>query len=184
MRPNKQIQMKAQVLLRAVQKIWSQYQWDCNEASVSLAWVWAAIQSLGAKQGWHTRGDGTNQSLQPRTEPQRGGRSLVFPPADPNGYRHSPARIHAGTRTENPRQRRHDRKQIFQFNGELKASMLLHFLICIRQLPANPSYLTWGGKQSFSVRDCRGQKKEKKRNSSAVFKVNFPKEITTRKSRE
>lgn len=42
---------------------------------------------------WHTHWDGTKPSLQQRTEPQRGRRPqslLVFPPADPHGYRHSP----------------------------------------------------------------------------------------------
>lgn len=45
------------------------------------------------QRSWHTWRDGTKPSLQPRTESQRG-RSprclLVFPPADPHGYRRSP----------------------------------------------------------------------------------------------
>ena len=45
------------------------------------------------KRNWHTHRDGTKPSLQRRTDPQRG-RSLqcllVFLPADPHGYRHSP----------------------------------------------------------------------------------------------
>ena len=45
------------------------------------------------QKSWHTHWDGTKPSLQQRTEPQRGWSLrclLVFPPADPHGYRHSP----------------------------------------------------------------------------------------------
>lgn len=56
-------------------------------------WKRAVHMSMKGEWSWQSHGDGTKPSLQQRTEPQRGRslqRLLVFPPADPHGYRRSP----------------------------------------------------------------------------------------------
>lgn len=116
------------------------YRVRLNTVCVEWEWVCLCLCAPQIKTCWHTHWDGTKPSLQQRTEPQRG-RSLqcllVFPPADPHGYRHSPAQgshRETGWKPERERQSKSDSEHIFDCSQKADPTSPPPSLNCIPQL--------------------------------------------------
>lgn len=174
MRPNKQMQIKAQVLLVLCRK----FDPSIDEIVMKRMCHWLEHTKHASQTEAGTLvGMAQTRPFSPEQNRIGGGRSLVFPPADPNGYRHSQARIHAGTWTENPRQREHDREQIFQFNGEPECRSAPPF----SNLHPTAAYKPFLGQ---TIRLSERQQEKKKKKEPAVPYLKKKKQITIRKSRE